>query len=354
MISIWPSAMLKDDQDIWLMHGDINTLFKYSTDSKSLKYIGSIPDSKIIGDYPYCARIIKNEKYIYMIPFWGEKIGKYDILKGHLSYIPIPLLCNKCGPKYSYGYILSNHLFCVPYLAGSELIDINLNNYEVDIISKYRDTVEDNQAKWTQNIVKYVDNKIIGVLGETNKLFTYDFEHKEMEVFCLSDNRIINSCAYVLGELYIQMLGDDNLYKITLSEHTVLINEVIKIGIGEYTLLGDTGSYIIADSLVNGMIAYIKDNHIHRCERTKERIDNLFGPQRFYGVASTYNDRTVYFFRHSGELLDLKSGEISKICINRMDEEKISSLIDMEKSIEIKENIVFDCESFVNSILGDK
>lgn len=70
-ITVWPSCMLEEGDDLWIFHGKLNLLLVYNTKSDKISVKGCLPDNKTIFEYNIGSMCMNND-YVFCF-LLGEK-----------------------------------------------------------------------------------------------------------------------------------------------------------------------------------------------------------------------------------------------------------------------------------------
>ena len=347
-LPIWPSAMCCYDNKIWFFHGILNAFFEYSFEEDNLTYLGSIPNSIMVGKYPYYCSVIPNGDNIYMVPFYGDSVTKYDCKNNTIEKITGTIINDYSIEKYSAGFIIEDFLYCVPYNPNLDLIRINLQNDEKDIFPIFRQAVNEHNAKYIDKVV-IKDNKIIGIVGGTSKLFSYDIKNNKVNIIQIPvlKNKNVDSCSLVSDDLFVHLEDEDEILKINIDNNNLKIIDKYKITNRHSLLVSGTGNYIFLDSTNNASHEIIKNGKSKYIEENNKKNISFLDSQTFVGTASSMENYSFYFDRYNNEILELNSKKIKKPYIKTNDEETIKMKIVSDKNVVLIESNGFSLGDFI-------
>ena len=121
-----PNALIMVDNRIFFSDRYINGLFSYNIVDKEIIFIGKFQKEEEIDAMYYC--VVRDEEYLYFIPFNAEHIAVYDMKRDTFEYIFLPCEYMDVKGKFRIGVIVNDELYMFGYETHGILV-YNIKNH---------------------------------------------------------------------------------------------------------------------------------------------------------------------------------------------------------------------------------
>ncbi|QFJ55001.1 YncE family protein [Pseudobutyrivibrio xylanivorans] len=289
--NMWCSDFCVENNDIWMVHGAMNSLIHYDIISKKTDVLAVIPGEPLIKDFLFI-RLFKYLGFLYLIPCNASSIYIYDIEKKELVY-KYKLSENKFEERlFSDACIIGKKIYCVPNTTGKDIVCINL--VEPFNISR----IEFDCGAYNKMIINHCvgdDRFIYAVCPSSNNIMMIDVKEKITDKLEVSRLTGISGIAINEGKLFLSSAMDKKIVIINKDNKKIVREQILEPVSGAITALD--GNKLWVDS--GDIVAYILD--IQTGEIVK--INKLFGEEMekvaYYisGPAYFNGGNLVYFDR---------------------------------------------------------
>ncbi len=113
-ISVWSATFCRDGDTIWLVHGALNSLFKYDINSNVISFICQLEGVLFVSANMYAGiECIGNKLYIF--PRFADNILCFDYVNNTLSKIELPQWNEYVGMTKFFPIVrIGNSIYCIP------------------------------------------------------------------------------------------------------------------------------------------------------------------------------------------------------------------------------------------------
>lgn len=311
---VWPCACFLNDEELWIMHGKVNVLFKYVIADGKMHAIYSPIDEKNIQTSSMAA-IFKVDNIIYMIPRWANYIHCYDVTSDIDSIIEVPAWDKyKDTTIFSAAYMVNGKIICVPeYYKYFLILEIATN--KVNIVINTDDIARDIGVKkiiFGESVTDGKENIYISIRG-SKIICCVNLETYKYELIEIKSEKVnyIDSIAYLNGKIFFADNSNSivNAYDI----NTKTIGDEIIINYKNFYISTLGESSILIDSVENGNYAILNnDKLVEHSEKAIIESGN-YGYEYHHGIVIEKNGvPKMYFNRHTYTLNEIQNEIINR------------------------------------------
>ena len=246
---------------------------------------------------------IENEN-IWFVPFWYNRLCKFDLKKGKISFDKKILCPNEIEGLYSNLFKVENSIILVPENANEICIyDLEEERFTAISLSERR------QSNDKFNVSVRYGNVIYMFPGRYSVICKVDISNKE--VTYLSDEFIDQQCHnncdlfrwshYVKGNMvYLLKNGSNCIFKFDMSAEK---SELIPIGDADenyQTINGDENGNLYLSNLYGNVVMY-NENTKKLKKKEYDNLDNIGNRQGGFISSEIYGDQIFYFPKCEGK-----------------------------------------------------
>lgn len=258
------------ENEIWLLHGEINALLKLDINSGYTSYICSFIDENMIQEYLF-KRIIKVGCRLVIVPGTANNIYVYDYNKNVIIYKKYIRDLYKNSVAFNDACLIGEKVYCLPSEVGKpigvidvsnecsfqllELSGCNMTNgyfnkccsissyvYAVNPRSKYLMCINSENGKTEQILIGELSG-ICGICGNDKYLYLQTTEEKELILYNLNEHKIEKTIklknatgaigCFTDGKVWVDTNG---LFSYVINFENESIGEIDKLKYGKQLL----------------------------------------------------------------------------------------------------------------------
>lgn len=306
-ISFQCSSSVVLDNKVFMIADNTGQLFCLNDDYSLLKYIGHVGRAIIDGQMPQYRLCLDDEK-IWMIPFYGDKIGIYDKKNDMFKHVELPTSIRRQMVKFSGAFKIGDKIYCLPYYIKDLLCTFDIMEGTIEKTFELLDgELQDEYGKESMiNDIFLLDEyRIAGVLYGTQKLLIYDTREDIAYVrsFSLDNNVQLHSCCVINNIAYAKALMEGTIYIIDIEKNDVI--DIVNTRINNGKIYKSGNRFVVVDSYANQDVLIIdtknKDKRHIRfdVDAEKEKQESYLGTavmvdEKLYYISASRN--TVYSY----------------------------------------------------------
>lgn len=208
--------MYCDEYDIWIFHGKINGLFRYSIKDKNT-WCECVIENESIVQESMCSALYKIGKYIYMVPTWGTTIHCFDTIT-HTQKALI-LQAEK--------EFMNKMMFCGSYISEGKIcfwpsyyryyIEIDPKNDQIAYALDVRSVLSSKGLKdaGISSILKDDNNTVLAVIVNSNKIIRFDVKKQQATVIEIESKEwVIGSICKLNNDIYYTAHNAQGIWRI--------------------------------------------------------------------------------------------------------------------------------------------
>ncbi len=348
-IPIWPVDFFVENDNLWLVHGKLNALFRFSLSGNQLYYEGSVQGIEAIKPDIY-SNIIKRGNSIFLIPLNGDKIGIYDVIEHSMSSIELfEEMKGRMG--YATGVItIDNKIYCIPLKGDNPIICVDTEKKEFFIENDFEGDIPDYFTTNTNGIVLAEGNIVFTISGR-KEFLQIDFLKKKISIHGIpyEEVPIAQSVASANGMLYFLGYNSNRIYSFDKTS----MDFVSSFGIHkENALIQSYGNrYLFIDSF-EGDGAEIYDTATGEFCKFDYSRDKKKCPESYdYNVGlirESEDGRVFYYNRINNEIIEMTSGRKWIPELRGIEKEKLSDcFIKLPKPRMLTEGVAYGLKEFL-------
>ncbi len=173
-----------DNGMIWFVVRNYNGLFQMNIETGDTQYLGSIPGEVSVATHLY-SRILKEGKYLWLIPCMAKEIARYDIETGEFTKYPISEGERGREPRFQYACLWEKQI----YMISGDYKKLVIFHTKTNAVSVEENFIDDVAQKYKVcrsgafPSMCMIDKKLYFVINDTNVVVEYDALEKSYKMF---------------------------------------------------------------------------------------------------------------------------------------------------------------------------
>ncbi len=163
---------------IYASNTNYNGLFRINMDTWKVEFVGNFPDERSYQKELH-RKVIRIQDELYFIPNKGTCISTYNIHTSQFGKITIPGVEGLL--EFADAFVIENRLWMVPKFLKQPLYYIELQNKVVQEEQAWKKHMFQQEGFADLEAVGVLDNKIVVVPWNINKMFIYDLNSGQMK-----------------------------------------------------------------------------------------------------------------------------------------------------------------------------
>lgn len=204
---MWCSDFFAENDDVWMIHGEFNALIHLDLRTGVSNYLASIPNLINMKEFLYI-RILKYKQNLVLVPYFANYLVVYNLEYNKFVYIQDVKKIYKNAISFSDACIKNNILYCIPYLIGDPILQLDLTLLNTfNLVS-----IEDDRFKgYTINHGALCGDSIYGVMPKSSYLIRYDIEKDEVSFLKIDQVKGISGITSDNKKIYLQSIPEKML-----------------------------------------------------------------------------------------------------------------------------------------------
>lgn len=258
-IRVWPACYWVDGDIIWLVHGSISVLVKYSISASQIIDIYHIPNCDFISNASFC-HIEKFQHKLFLIPSFSNNIILFHIDSCEFEIVNTEGLDSE-PPIFCKAFRVNNLLYLFPF-KYNKLVSMNMETLELRNVFNFSDNkfFSDNKLNIC-DVIRLKDNSYITVFPYKCYVGIFSVEDVSFKTYNLSNSEN----GYVTGvklEDNIIFSSRNNrilsFYKMNNDEFEFISEHQLKDG--EWNLLSVDKDRALVSDIKSGALKLIDKN----------------------------------------------------------------------------------------------
>lgn len=338
-------SIFEYEDNVWIYQEQFNYLMHYDLKNNVLVSDACLTD--VVGMGTYC-RAIAAYQTVYIIPELSRHILLYDINSKTIQKIDVPDYEQyKSQAIFCDAFVIGNYLYCMPvYYKGILIVDVTTKKI-VDLVDISDVLKKDTVSKYFGSAIACND-KIIGVLPDSNKVYMLDTSNLQCEVFKIGKDE--DKLTYIanVGEcVFAYSYSSDVIYEYSLCEKSVRKSINVKRNY-KYKLFS-FGQNILLDAINGGYTAIIDKSGTFVYELSTKyenpyRVDYYCDGSPDTNGKYYYNSLDNFLYEYNGKTLEkVTMLQVDKECNLRINEVLMDTFV-------LYENRAITLDGFVSTI----
>lgn len=314
-ITVWPSCMLEEGDDLWIFHGKLNLLLVYNTKSDKISVKGCLPDNKTIFEYNIGSMCMNND-YVFLFPLRGKRIYRYDIHNDLFEEIKYPHVVDDIA-LFGGAAIYNNDIYIMP-IQYPFILKICGNDLYAQIAIDYSAFcksigIEFNDSSFLSRPIEY-NNSLVSIIEGTNVIIEFDMMREK-----LASHKVKNKqhCIDLVSDGDRIAIGTYNKNEVIILDKGFQICKNVTIYDQDTFLLEDWGRcFAVVSEYEGDMSVYdYEGNLVIRRKPNKRDVCDCIKYSYGYGLGYRGHNNSYYYDRTEYKLLIL-SNPIKEVVLN--------------------------------------
>lgn len=338
---IWPYDFCVENNNIWMIHGDINVIFRYDYFKEKTEYENVIPLKNIFKKHMFTSIHYYDHK-LFLIPLRADIIMIYHINEKRFTRLKMPI--EPLSMYFQETASLGKYLYCFPCVGNSHIIKIDMEKQiiEKDILVNY-----DYKNQNINGICEHNGNLICPIYP-TNRCLILDTTTDEIKIKSFGDEKNnFNTIICLNNTVYIHSFDSSCIYKIDIEDGSY--EKEIDIKKDKFIFAGTIGDKLLIE-FQQSKEKLLVDLKTKKIKNSFEDLGVLHREYDYdYGVLKKYKDEIFYFNRTNNVLYKVKGNECEKKYIWLKDD-RFDELLKQNTEGLIAESSVFNLQRFISNI----